>query len=139
VQRLSGSIGYVEFAYALQNKMSYAALQNREGVFVLPEEKTFKAAAANTQWDKAPGFYEILTNQAGKESWPITGATFILMHKKQDNAENARTALQFFDWAYDSGDKLALELDYIPMPDSVVKLVKAEWKKVQDANGKAVY
>ena len=139
VQRLSGSIGYVEYAYALQNKMSYALLQNKDGVFVGPDDKTFRAAAANAQWDKAPGFYLLLTDQPGKESWPITGATFILMHKKQDKPENAVIALKFFDWAYESGDKLALDLDYVPMPDSVVKQVKAEWKKIQDGSGKAVY
>src|SRR5450759_3588030 len=139
VQRLSGSIGYVEYAYAIQNKMSYAVLQNKDGNFVGPDDKTFKAAAANAQWDKAPGFYQILTEQPGKDSWPIAGATFILMHKKQDKPENAAIALKFFDWAYESGDKLALDLDYIPMPDNVVKLVKAEWKKIQNASGKPVY
>ena len=138
VQRLSGSIGYVEYAYALQNKMSYALLQNKDGNFVGPDDKTFRAAAANAQWDKAPGFYLLLTDQSGKESWPITGATFILMHKKQDKPENAAIALKFFDWAYESGDKMALDLDYVPMPDSVVKLVKAEWKKIQDASGRPV-
>jgi len=138
VQRLSGSIGYVEYAYALQNKMSYALLQNKDGNFVGPDDATFRAAAANAQWDKAPGFYLLLTDQPGKESWPITGATFILMHKKQDKPANAAIALKFFDWAYASGDKMALDLDYVPMPDSVVKLVKAEWKKIQDAAGKSV-
>lgn len=138
VQRLSGSIGYVEYAYALQNKMSYALLQNKDGNFVAPDDKSFRAAAANAQWDKAPGFNLMLTDQTGKDSWPLTGATFILMHKKQDKPENAAIALKFFDWAYESGDKLALDLDYVPMPDSVVKLVKAEWKKIQDAAGKPV-
>ena len=139
VQRLSGSIGYVEYAYAIQNKMSYVLLQNKDGVFVGPNEKTFRAAAANAQWDKAPGFYQILTEQSGKDSWPITGATFILMHQKQEKPENALIALKFFDWAYESGDQMALALDYIPMPDNVVKLVKAEWKKIQNAAGKPVY
>ena len=138
VQRLPGSIGYVEYAYALQNKMSYVHLQNRDGNYVDPDDRTFRAAAANAQWDKAPGFYQILTDQPGKESWPITGATFILMHKKQEKPANAAVALKFFEWAYESGDKMALELDYIPMPDSVVKLVKAEWKKIQDASGKPI-
>lgn len=139
VQRLAGSIGYVEYAYALQNKMSYVLLQNKDGNFVGPDDKTFRAAAANAQWDKAPGFNLLLTDQSGKESWPITGATFILMHKKQDKPENALIALKFFDWAYESGDQLAIDLDYVPMPDSVVKLVKSEWKKIQDASGKAIY
>jgi len=139
VQRLPGSIGYVEYAYALQNKMSYVLLQNKDGNFVGPDDTTFRAAAANAHWDKAPGFNLLLTDQAGKESWPITGATFILMHKKQDKPENALIALKFFDWAYEGGDKMAIDLDYVPMPDSVVKLVKTEWKKIQDGAGKPVY
>jgi phosphate transport system substrate-binding protein len=138
VQRLSGAIGYVEYAYALQNKMSYALLQNRDNNFVAPDDTTFRAAAANAQWDKAPGFNLLLTDQPGKESWPITGATFILMHKKQDKPGNATIALKFFNWAYENGDKLALDLDYIPMPDNVVGLVKSEWKKIQDVNGKVI-
>ena len=139
VQRLSGSIGYVEYAYALQNKMSYVLLQNKDGNFVGPDDKTFRAAAANAQWDKAPGFNLLLTEQSGKDSWPITGATFILMHKKQDKPENALIALKFFDWAYESGDQMAIDLDYVPMPDTVVKLVKSEWKKIQDGSGKSIY
>ena len=140
VQRIKGSIGYVEFAYALQNKMNYAQLQNKEGNFVKPEEEAFKAAAANAHWDKAPGFYEILTDEPGKQSWPITGATFILMHKTQDKAENAKEVLKFFDWAYTNGGKMALELDYIPMPDNVTKLVRNAWKvQIKDASGKAVW
>jgi phosphate transport system substrate-binding protein len=140
VQRIKGSIGYVEYAYALQNKMNYAQLQNKEGHFVKPDEDSFKAAAANAHWDKAPGFYEILTDEPGKQSWPITGATFILMHKVQDKPESAREVLKFFDWAYANGGKMALELDYIPMPDSVSKLVKNAWKiQVKDKSGKAVW
>jgi phosphate transport system substrate-binding protein len=140
VQRIKGSIGYVEYAYALQNKMNYAQLQNKEGQFVKPDEDSFKAAAANANWDKAPGFYEILTDEPGKQSWPITGATFILMHKAQDKPENAREVLKFFDWAYTNGSKMALELDYIPMPDSVSKLVRNAWKaQIKDASGKAVW
>ncbi len=138
VQRLTGSIGYVEYAYALQNKMTYALLQNKDGVFVGPDDKTFRAAAANADWSKAPGFYLMLTDQPGKESWPLTGATFILMHKKQDKPENGAIALKFFNWAYESGDKLALDLDYVPMPDTVVKQVQAEWKKIQDGSGKPI-
>ncbi|MCX7138817.1 MAG: substrate-binding domain-containing protein, partial [Proteobacteria bacterium] len=138
VQRLTGSIGYVEYAYALQNKMTYALLQNKDGVFVGPDDKTFRAAAANADWSKAPGFYLMLTDQPGKESWPLTGATFILMHKKQDKPENGAIALKFFNWAYESGDELALDLDYVPMPDTVVKQVQAEWKKIQDGSGKPI-
>ncbi len=138
VQRLTGSIGYVEYAYALQNKMTYALLQNKDGAYVGPDDKTFRAAAANADWSKAPGFYLMLTDQPGKESWPLTGATFILMHKKQDKPENGAIALKFFNWAYESGDKLALDLDYVPMPDTVVKQVQAEWKKIQDGSGKPI-
>ena len=139
VKQINGSIGYVEYAYALQSKMSYTLLQNKEGEFVKPEEDSFKAAAAGADWEHAPGFYEILTNEPGKNSWPITGATFILMHKAQDKPEAAKAVLKFFDWAYANGDKLAADLDYIPMPDSVVKLVQDAWKKqIKDASGKAL-
>ncbi|MFA7316186.1 MAG: phosphate ABC transporter substrate-binding protein PstS [Sulfuricella sp.] len=140
VKQIKGSIGYVEAAYAKQNKMNYAQLQNKDGVYVMPTEDNFKAAAANAQWDKAPGFYEILTNEPGKNSWPITGATFILMHKSQDNPAQAANVLKFFEWAYSKGDNMALELDYIPMPDSVVKLIQGSWKaNIKAADGKAVY
>ncbi|MBI5908571.1 MAG: phosphate ABC transporter substrate-binding protein PstS [Betaproteobacteria bacterium] len=140
VQRLKNSIGYVEYAYAKQNKLTFTLLQNREGQFVAPDDKSFQAAAAGADWKNAPGFYEILTDEPGKASWPITGATFILMHKSQANAEKAKEVLKFFDWAYQDGDKLALALDYVPMPDAVVKLVQAEWKnKIKDASGKPVW
>ena len=140
VNQIKGSIGYVEYAYALQNKMSYTMLQNKEGVFVSPNEESFKSAAAGAHWDTAPGFYEILTDEPGKNSWPITGATFILLHKTQANAENAKTVLKFFEWAYAEGDKLALGLDYIPMPDNVVKLVEKAWKaQIKDTSGKALW
>jgi phosphate transport system substrate-binding protein len=140
VLRIKGSVGYVEYAYAKQNKMTYTQLKNREGAYVSPNDKAFQAAAAGADWKNAPGFYEILTNEPGKDSWPITGATFILMHKNQVSAERAQTALKFFDWAYKNGDKLALELDYIPMPDAVVKLVHDHWKKnLKDGSGKAVW
>lgn len=140
VKQIKGSIGYVEFAYAKQNKMNYAQLQNMDGAFVQPTEDSFKAAAANAKWDKAPGFYEILTNEPGKQSWPITGATFILMHKEQANPAQAANVLKFFDWAYKHGDKMALELDYIPMPESVVKLIQGSWKSnIKATDGKAVY
>jgi phosphate transport system substrate-binding protein len=140
VQRLKGSIGYVEYAYAKQNKMAYTLLQNREGQFVAPDDKSFQSAAAGADWKNAPGFYEILTDEPGKNSWPITGATFILMHKTQANADNAKEVLKFFDWAYKDGDKLALDLDYIPMPDAVVALIHAEWKgKIKDASGKPIW
>ena len=140
VKQIKGAIGYVEYAYALQSKMTYTMLQNKDGQFVKPAEESFKAAAANANWEKAPGFYEILTDEPGAQSWPITGATFILMHKAQTNAANGAEVLKFFDWAYANGDKLALELDYIPMPDSVVKLIQHAWKtQIKDGSGKAVW
>lgn len=140
VKRIKNSIGYVEAAYVKQSKMNYVQLQNQDGVYVIPVEDSFKASAANTQWDEAPGFYEILTNKPGKNSWPITGATFILMHKFQANPAQALEVLRFFEWAYVNGDEMALELDYIPMPDSVVKLIEDSWKaNIKDKDGKAIY
>ncbi len=140
VQRIKSSIGYVEYAYAKQNKLAFTLLQNRDGQFVAPDDKSFQAAAAGADWKNAPGFYEILTDEPGKASWPITGATFVLMHKSQANAEKAKEVLKFFDWAYRDGDKLALDLDYVPIPDAVVMLVQAEWKnKIKDSRGKPVW
>lgn len=140
VQRIKNSIGYVEYAYALQNKMNYAQLKNREGQYVSPNDESFKAAAAGADWANAPGFYELLTNEPGKASWPITGATFILMHKVQGKPESAQAVLSFFDWAYSNGSEMASALDYVPMPEKVQKLVRASWKKeIKDSNGKAVW
>ncbi len=137
VQRIKNSIGYVEYAYALQNKMNYVQMKNRDGQFVKPDENSFKAAAAGAHWDKAPGFYEILTDEAGKDSWPISGATFILMHKAQEKPETGAEVLKFFDWAYDKGGKMAADLDYVPLPENVVKLIRAAWKaQLKDAAGK---
>jgi len=137
VQRIKNSIGYVEYAYALQNKMNTVQMKNRDGQFVAANEDSFRAAAAGAHWDKAPGFYEILTDEAGKESWPISGATFILMHKVQEKPETGKEVLKFFDWAYDKGGKLATDLDYVPMPENVVKLIRAAWKaQLKDAAGK---
>jgi len=138
VQRIAGSIGYVEYAYALQNKMTYALLQNHDGHFVKPTAKNFQSAAAYADWSKAPGFYQILTDQPGKESWPITGATFILMHKSQKDSQGAKQVLTFFRWAYAHGDKMAQELDYIPMPDNVVELIFKEWNKIKGPDDKMV-
>ncbi len=140
VQRIKGSIGYVEYAYALQNKMTSVQMKNRDGQFVGANEDSFKAAAAGAHWDKAPGFYEILTDEAGKGSWPISGATFILIHKAQDKPESGKEVLKFFDWAYSNGGKLAGDLDYVVMPESVTKLIRATWKaQVKDAAGKAIW
>ena len=136
VNRLPNSIGYVEYAYVKQNKMTYAQLQNADGKFVAPEDNAFKSAAAGAAWAKS--FYQVLTNQADKGAWPITGATFILMHKVQDKPANATTVLKFFDWAYKSGDKTADDLDYVPMPDAVKASIAKAWGDVKDASGKAV-
>ncbi len=137
VQRLPNSIGYVEYAYAKQNKMSYVLLKNKDGNFTKPDDDTFKAAAANADWSKS--FYQVLTEQAGKDAWSITGATFILMHKTQDKPASASNALKFFDWAYVSGDKSAEELDYVPLPAKVKDLSRKLWAdSLKDASGKAV-
>ena len=136
VQRLPNSIGYVEYSYAKQNKMNYPLLQNAAGNFVAPDDETFKAAAAGADWSKS--FNQVLTNQAGKDAWPITGATFIMMHTKQDKPAQAAAALRFFDWAYKNGDKVAIELDYVPMPEAVKNAIRAEWNKITDASGAKV-
>jgi len=137
--RTDGAIGYVEYAYALQNKMNYTQLKNHDGAFVAPDSKTFQAAAANADWSKAPGFYLLLTDQPGKESWPITGATFILMHKKQEKPDTAKSVLSFFDWAYHNGGQMAEQLDYVPMPANVVSMVGQSWKEVTGPDGKPVW
>lgn len=136
VQRLPNSIGYVEYAYAKQNKMSHVLLKNKDGVFVAPDDVNFKAAAANADWAKS--FFQVLTEQPGKDSWPLTGATFILMHKAQAKPEQASAALKFFDWSYTNGDKMAAELEYVPLPDNVKALVRKQWGEVKDAAGKPV-
>ncbi|MBS0342979.1 MAG: phosphate ABC transporter substrate-binding protein PstS [Proteobacteria bacterium] len=136
VNRLPNSIGYVEYAYVKQNKMVYAQMQNAAGHFVSPDDSAFKAAAAGAEWNKT--FYQVLTNQAGKDSWPITGATFILMQKSQEKPAQAASVLKFFDWAYKNGDKTADELDYVPMPASVKTAIGEEWVEVKDGSGKAV-
>ncbi|GIL07184.1 phosphate ABC transporter substrate-binding protein PstS [Betaproteobacteria bacterium PRO7] len=136
VQRLPNSIGYVEYAYAKQNKMTYALLQNAAGNFVAPDDATFKAAAAGAEWQKS--FYQILTNQPGKDAWPITGATFIMMQLKQDKPQQAAASLRFFDWAFKNGDKMAEELDYVPLPDSVKAMIRKAWAKITDDAGRSV-
>ena len=140
VQRIKNSIGYVEYAYALQNKMSFTQMKNRDGQFVKPDDSSFKAAAANAKWDANKGFYEILTNEPGKDSWPITGATFILVYKTAEKAENTKEVLKFFDWAFANGDKLASDLDYVPLPANLKKLIRDAWKvQIKDASGKALW
>jgi phosphate transport system substrate-binding protein len=137
VQRLPNSIGYVEYAYAKQNKMSYMQLRNNAGVYVTPTDSAFKAAAAGAEWNKS--FYQILTEQAGKDSWPITGATYILMYKQHDKPVNASNSLKFFEWAFNNGDKMADELDYVPLPAAVKDLVRKQWAdNLKDTAGKAI-
>ncbi len=136
VQRLPNSIGYVEYAYAKQSKMDYVMLKNAAGNFVAPDDVTFKAAAAGAEWSKS--FYQLLTEQPGKDSWPITGATFILMHVAQDKPAQATAALKFFDWAYANGDKAAADLDYVSLPDSLKALIHAKWANIKDTTGKTV-
>ena len=137
VQRLPNSIGYVEYAYVKQNKMTYTQLRNREGVFVNPSDAAFKAAAAGADWNKT--FYQITTDQPGKDAWPLTNPTYILMYKQQDKPASATAALKFFDWAYTSGDAMADELDYVPLPDSVKALVRKLWAdQLRDGAGKAI-
>jgi phosphate transport system substrate-binding protein len=137
--RTGGAIGYVEYAYAKQNKLTYALLRNKDGEFVSPDSAAFRAAAANADWSKAQDFNLLLTNQPGKASWPITGATFILMHKQQAKPEIAREVINFFAWAYQNGGKLADNLDYVPMPENVVKLVEQSWQQIKGSDGKAVW
>jgi phosphate transport system substrate-binding protein len=140
VQRIKNSIGYVEYAYAKKNKMSHTQLKNKDGQFVQPDDDNFKAAAAGAEWAKTPGFGVVLTNQAGKASWPITGASFILMYKSQADAAKGAEVLKFFDWAYKNGGEMAAELDYVAMPASVVKLVEDSWKlQLKDTAGKAIW
>src|SRR6266849_2777950 len=137
--RTAGAIGYVEYAYALQNKMVHTKLINHDGATLQPGSNVFQAAAANADWKSAPGFYLILTDQPGKESWPITGATFILMHKKQEQPERAKEVLTFFDWAYKNGGQLAESLDYIPMPKAAVAIFEESWQQIKGPDGKPVW
>jgi len=134
VQRLPNSIGYVEYSYARANNMTHVQLRNQAGSFVAPDDLTFKAAAAGADWAKT--YYQILTEQPGKDSWPITGATFILMYKAQDKPAQGSNSLKFFDWAYSNGDKMASDLEYVPLPDAVKGLVRRSWGEIKDSNGK---
>jgi len=136
VNRLPNSIGYVEYSYVKQNKMTFAQMKNKDGVFVSPSEEAFKAAAAGADWNKS--FYQLIVNQPGKTSWPISTATFILMNIKQDKPANATEVFKFFSWAFKSGDKFASDLDYVALPDSVIGAVEKVWSQVTDASGKPV-
>ena len=139
VKQTNGAIGYVEYAYAKQNKLTSVNMVNKDGKTVAANAATFQAAAANADWAKSEDFYVILTDQPGATTWPIAGATFILLYQVPQDAAATGEALKFFDWAYAKGDKMAEELDYVPMPDSVVALIKEEWKKVKDSSGKPVF
>ena len=130
VSRLNGSIGYVEYAYAKQNRLAVAQMQNRDRQYVLPDDVTFKAAAAGAEWTKTPGMAVILTDQPGKSSWPMSGASFILMHVKQDKPEQGRAVIQFFDWAFKNGAAMADELDYVPIPAAVIPHIQSQWKRM---------
>ena len=136
VGRLPNSIGYVEYSYVKQNKMTYTLMKNKDGVFVAPDDETFKAAAAGAEWNKS--FYQLITNQPGKNAWPISTATFILMHVKQDKPANATEAFKFFAWALKSGHASAIALDYVPMPDNVIGTIEKAWGLVTDMSGKPV-
>jgi phosphate transport system substrate-binding protein len=140
VKQTPGAIGYVEYAYAKQNGMTYALMQNKAGKFVAPTAANFAAAAAGADWSKAPGYYLLLLDQPGATSWPITGATFVLMHARQDNPAAGREVLKFFDWAFKNGDPLAQQLDYVAMPAKVKDMIRKTWaKQVAGADGKTVY
>ncbi len=138
VQRLPGAIGYVEYAYAKQAKVPYALVQNAAGAYVEPEEASFQAAAANAEWEKNR-YYVVLTNQPGKAAWPISAATFVLMQKTQDKPEQGTAVLKFFDWALNNGQKLAADLDYVPLPPTLVKSIEQSWQaQIKDPAGKAL-
>jgi len=138
VTKIAGAIGYVEYAYAKQNKMSYAAMLNRDGKRVEADDLTFAAAADKADWNSEPGFGISLNNQAGEKAWPITSASFILMHKAAADPKRSAEALKFFKWSLANGGKLAVDLDYVPMPANVVKQIENSWKDIKDASGKAV-
>ena len=140
VGNTKGSIGYVEYAYALQNKLTHTKMINKAGKTVAPTSDAFQAAAANANWKSQPGYGVILANQPGDQSWPMTAATWILIYKKPVDAKATAEALKFFAWAYEKGDKMAEELHYVPMPTNVVKDIEAYWKaEIKDAGGKSVF
>ncbi len=140
VKQIKNSIGYVEYAFVKRNKMTYTLLKNADGQFAEPDDENFKSAAASADWTKAPGMYLVLTNQPGKATWPITGASFILMHKAQAEAEKGKEVLKFFDWAFKNGGAMATELEYVALPVPVTKLIEESWKaKIKDAAGKAIW
>lgn len=139
VKKTDGSIGYVEYAYALRERLKYVQIQNKAGRFVTPTIESFQAAAANAEWENAPGFYMVLTDQPGEKSWPITGASYILVHKDQPDASKAEAMLKFFDWCFKNGSEQAIELHYVPIPAKVCSLVKSLWVKEVASGGKVVW
>src|SRR5437588_3881830 len=140
VANTKGAIGYVEYAYAKQNNLTSVSMINKDGKTVLPNAASFQAAAAHADWEKADSFHVILTDQPGADSWPIAGATFILIHKQPQDPAAAVEALKFFSWAYDKGDKMAQDLDYVPMPDSVVAAIEKVWAtEIKDTSGKPLF
>ena len=136
VTRLPNSIGYVEYAYVKQNKMTYTQLQNQAGTFVSPDADNFQAAAAGADCSKT--FYQLLSDQPGTPSWTITGAAFIMRHQYQDEPDPAPNSLKFFDWAFVTGDKMAAELEYVPLPDAVKALIRKQWNEIKDPAGKVI-
>jgi phosphate transport system substrate-binding protein len=136
VKNISGAIGYIEYAYALQNNMAYAQMKNKAGNYLKPSIATFQAAAANADWEHAPGYYLILVDQPGAQSWPIVGATYILLHKNQTDAAKVTAMLKYFKWCYDHGGAMAGKLDYVPLPANVVKMVEKTWATEIKVNGK---
>jgi phosphate transport system substrate-binding protein len=140
VAQTRGSIGYVEYAYAKQNKLTVTKVVNRDGKAVAPEAAAFQAAAASADWVGTPGFSVILTDEPGAQSWPIAGATFILVPKQPPDAEAAAEALKFFAWAYANGSQMAEALDYVPMPEKVVAAIKKMWaNEIKDRDGKPIF
>jgi phosphate transport system substrate-binding protein len=138
VQKINGSIGYVEYAYAKQNKLAHGQLQNSAGLFVQPDDETFKAAAAGADWNSVPGMGVVLTDQPGEKAWPITGASFVLVQARQEKPQAGREVLNFFEWAFRNGEAMAAELDYVPMPAPVVRQIQSDWAQVTDTAGKPV-
>jgi phosphate transport system substrate-binding protein len=138
VKKTQGAIGYVEYAYALKERLKFVQLQNKAGRFVTPTIETFQAAAANADWEKAPGFYMVLTDQSGEKSWPIVGASYILMYKDQTDSSKAQAMLKFFDWCFKNGADLAIDLHYVPMPAKVYTVVHSLWEKEINSGGKPI-
>ena len=139
VKQTTGSIGYVEYAYAKQNHSTYATMQNKAGKFVSPNAAAFAAAAGSADWLHSPRNYILLLDQPSPAAWPITGATFILVYRNQADAARGADVLKFFDWAYKKGDAMAAGLDYVPLPANIKNLLEKQWAKDVTANGQPVF